>query len=59
MCYSGCPNENFHGECCGKPNVNSHCFEGFVCEECGTLFEEMYEMSEINNVCLECYELDD
>ena len=31
MCYSGCPYENFHGDCKGRPSgrltMMPHCFE--------------------------------
>lgn len=55
MCYSNCPYENYHGECTGRKGIDAHCFEGFVCEECGNAFEE-HEESNVENVCLECYE---
>lgn len=55
MCYSNCPNENYHGECIGKPDSNSHCFDGFACEECGEIYEDECDMSEIDNICIDCY----
>lgn len=55
MCYSGCPNENYHGDCMGRPTIQSHCFDGFKCTECGEIFLDTDKMSEdFENVCEVC-----
>lgn len=59
MCYSNCKNENYHGECKKRPNrcdETLHCFEGFKCKHCEDIFTDTSEMSDIENVCLDCEE---
>ena len=47
MCHSGCPYENFHGECKGRPSgrltMTPHCFE----DEDVDAYNESVDESEI------------
>lgn len=58
MCYSNCPNENYHGDCV-KPSkaglFGTHCCNDFQCKHCQEVFPES-EMSETENVCIDCEE---
>ena len=65
MCYGSCPfQKSFSGECSNpiknSKNPSAHCFEGFTCEFCETVFSDNDEMMEMEKsertICKDCQE---
>ena len=56
MCNSNCPNEiNFHCDKRKQKTIESHCIDGFICKECEETFLCDSKESEIENICIDCF----